>query len=81
MLPTETDNSQSEPCDERSKHHCISALQNKWLNNRGGRVCSAQSLEATVVSDYETKLNFPVISIYECLEGILDNLDQTAVGK
>lgn len=34
-----------------------------------------------MVSDYETKLNFPVISISECLEGIPDSLDQTAVGK
>ncbi len=33
-----------------------------------------------MVSDCETKLNFPVISIYERLAGILDSLDQTSVG-
>lgn len=33
------------------------------------------------MSDCETKLNFPVISIFECLAGILDSLDQTSLGK
>lgn len=61
-------------CLDGVTHHRIKAgtqtPQNKQLvNERGG---SVQSLEETVVSDSETKLNFPVIRIYERLRGILE---------
>lgn len=60
------------------KPHCYGPKQ--VVNKQRRQVCSAQSLEAKVVSDCETKLNFPVISIYERLAGILHCLDQTSVG-